>query len=31
MSIQTPADMSDVLQHVSRGDNEIMWFKGVGH
>lgn len=29
--IRTPADMSDVWLHVSRGENVIMWCEGVGH
>ena len=31
VSIRTPADMSDVWQHVSSGENVIMWCEGVGH
>ena len=31
VSIRTPADMSDVWIHVSRGENVIMWCEGVGY
>lgn len=31
VSIRIPADMSDVGQHVSRGENMIMWCEGVEH
>ena len=31
VSIRIPADMSDVGQHVSRGENVIMWCEGVEH
>ena len=29
VSIRIPADMSDVGQHVSRGENVIMWCEGL--
>lgn len=31
VSIRTPADMSDVWLHVSRGENVTIWCEGIGH